>query len=299
MFYNHGKDFVDITITPADKAVYTNIFYLDVPSPVVYQQRERDKHRIRATVDSSRLEYWQQDEQEHLRDLCLQNGILYARITQCVEKAAALLRDCSEHSEGLNLRRAKTALNAITCHVPKLETVLVLDADKTLAPQDTGALFWNSAPPSDKDLTLKTLFSSNFGYSYEAFRQAMLLYEQSHDDRSFDELCAKVAETVNIYPDILTLLQEASKHDHVMAVVFTSGPKRVWEMVLTKAGLSEKIKSHRRQPCHRWLCRDRSGQSRLGISPEGQQKCSRHRIRRQPARPSHAGRRRRSHSRRG
>ena len=70
----------------------------------------------------------------------------------------------------------------------------------------------------------------------------MLLYEQAHDDYAFDELCGKVAESVVLYPDILALLQEASKHDHVMAVVFTSGLKRVWEKVLAKAGLSEEVK---------------------------------------------------------
>jgi len=69
----------------------------------------------------------------------------------------------------------------------------------------------------------------------------MLLYEQAHDDYAFDELCGKVAESVVLYPDILALLQEVSKHDHVMAVGFTSGLKRVWEKVLAKAGLSEEV----------------------------------------------------------
>jgi len=75
-----------------------------------------------------------------------------------------LLRDCSEHSEGLNLRRAKTALNAITWHIPKLETVLVMDGDKMLVPSDTGKLYWTAILQSDKDLTLKKLFSNVQGF---------------------------------------------------------------------------------------------------------------------------------------
>lgn len=51
--------------------------------------------------------------------------------------------------------------------------MLVIDGDKTLAPFDTGNMFWNMLDGKDSTM-LKTLFDSKLGYSYEAFQQAVL-----------------------------------------------------------------------------------------------------------------------------
>jgi len=240
MFYNQGDAAVDFTMTTADLSVYTHIFYLDTPAQIVSQQRESDKNRVRNRDDTYHISQWQRIERENLSGVCLQHGILYARITRSIHRAQALVRDCSEHAEGLNLRRAQNALNSITCDLPKLETVLVLDGDKTLADADTGDIFWGlcgQQHPEDKDITLKEVFSSHLGYSYKAFRQAMLLYEQAHDEDAHDGVCERVAEQITLRADMLSLMWKASKQDHVMAVVFTSGLKRVWEKVLIRAGL--------------------------------------------------------------
>ncbi|GAB7339737.1 hypothetical protein MBLNU457_6302t1 [Dothideomycetes sp. NU457] len=213
MFFNQGDAAVDITMTNADHAVYTHIFYLDVPAQVVYQQRQSDPNRFRKRDDIQHITQHQRLERINLQSACLTNGIHYAQY----------------------------ALNGITCDLPKLETVLVLDGDKTLADADTGDIFWGLCVPHhplDEDLTLKDVFSSRqFGYSYKAFRQAMLLYEQAHDDDAHDALCERVAEQITLRVDMLSLLWKASKQEHVMAVVFTSGLKRVWEKILIRAGL--------------------------------------------------------------
>jgi phosphoserine phosphatase len=128
----------------------------------------------------------------------------------------------------------------------KLETMLVLDADKTLAAEDAGMLFWqrvsSSQLPGDEDCPLKTLFSNPLGYSYKAFRQATLLYEESTDDAEFDAICEDVASAVTMYPEFVSLLRLVKEQGHVGAVVVTCGLRRVWEKVLDKEGLSKTVK---------------------------------------------------------
>ena len=124
--------------------------------------------------------------------------------------------------------------------------MLVIDADKTLAAEDTGALFWNDVPktwPLENGVSaLNALFSSHLGYSYTAFRQAVLLYEETANDGEFETHCQKVADAVTMHPEFVSLLQLVAEQKHVGAVVVTCGLRRVWDKVLEREGLSENVK---------------------------------------------------------
>jgi uracil phosphoribosyltransferase len=117
--------------------------------------------------------------------------------------------------------------------------------DKTLAPQDSGVLFWQHFCPSprlDKNC-LKTLFSSKMGYSYTAFRQAVLMYEEAvSSDEDFDNICSNVASEVQMHPEILNMLHLAAEVDNIRTIVITCGIRRVWQYVIAREGLSETVK---------------------------------------------------------
>ncbi|KAI8316866.1 Uracil phosphoribosyltransferase [Colletotrichum sp. SAR11_59] len=123
----------------------------------------------------------------------------------------------------------------------KLDSMLVFDADKTLCAADTGNLFWHLDYPEsacaecDIDTPLEELFSSEMGYSYKAFRQAMLRYEDM--EYKFEVLCDGVTSRVFIYPEFLALLHAAEKKSNVGVVIVTCGIRRVWEKILAREGL--------------------------------------------------------------
>jgi hypothetical protein len=135
---------------------------------------------------------------------------------------------------------------AVAAKVGQLDTILVLDADKTLATADTGTMFWEqlrlSQQSPDLSCPLRALFSSPLGYSYSAFRQDVLLYEEAANDLEYDAICQGVALSVIMYPEFVSLLQVVSRQDHVRAVVASWGLPRVWEMVLKRAGLSDSVR---------------------------------------------------------
>lgn len=164
-----------------------------------------------------------------------------------LNKVSILLNDFRYHTENYNLSQAENKLDdAIFASQGRLETVLFVDADRTLAAEDTGALFWKRV--SDlrsleyEASTLKTLFSGPLGHSYTAFRQAVLLYEETANDQEFDALCQDVALGVTMHPEFVSLLRLVAEQKHVGAVVATCGLRRVWDKVLEREGLSEKVK---------------------------------------------------------
>lgn len=236
--------------TEKNEDVYTHILYLDVPPSAIAEQREKDTSRTRPDISVEHLCKWQEVERNELRNLCIKTRILFSVISQYSEsgitepdcfltKVTALLQDFRIHDEEYNLSLTQDAMDRIVdSYNQRLETMLVLDADQTLAPQDTGALFWNIAKSMSGDYLeypLRKLFTTQ-GYSHHSFRQATLLYEELGAD--FDTICDQVVERVEMYPEFKALLQQAKEHQHIGAVVVTCGGRYIWEKVLANNGLA-------------------------------------------------------------
>ena len=250
MFWSNEQGEARPVYTEKDLYIFTHVLYLDVPAEVVEQRRLQDVGRNRPPLSATHLHKWQCEEKTQLRDLCRRHNILFMLVTPhptLSTKISILLHDFRDHTEKYNLSQAKSRLDDIIgTSRDQLETVLVVDADGTLAAEDTGALFWKNVSKSpaleDRISPLKALYGSQLGYSYTAFRQAVLLYEETADDQEFDALCEDVALAVTMHPEFLSLLQLVVEQKHVGAVVITCGLCRVWEKVLQREGLSKKVK---------------------------------------------------------
>ncbi|KAI9798893.1 MAG: hypothetical protein M1833_004396 [Piccolia ochrophora] len=250
MFWFEEQEAARPVITQNDLDTYTHILYLDVPADVVFQRRSGDKERSRPPTSVDHLYNWQQEEKAQLRDLCRHHSILFSLVPlqpTLLNTVSTLLRDFRHHNEKNNLFYAERRLDEVLdAGQGQLETMLLIDADGTLTTTDTGALFWekisNSQQWKDRECTLKALFSGPLGYSYTAFRQAALLYEETANDEEFDIICQDVASTVSVHPEFLSLLQLVAGQEHVGAVIVSCGLRRVWDRVFKREGLSETVK---------------------------------------------------------
>ena len=250
MFWSQEQEVGLPVYTQNDLDVFTHILYLDMPAELIAQRCLDDTEKSRTPTSASHLRQWQQEEKTQLRHLCRHHGILFSLISQCpmlLKKVSILLHDFRYHNEQYNLSQAENRLDdAVVASQGQLETMLVMDADRTLATEDTGALFWErvstSWPLKYESSTLKALFSGPLGHSYTAFRQAVLLYEETSNDHDFDALCQSVASAVAMHPDIVSLLQLVAEQKHVGAVVITCGLRSVWDKVLERECLSGKVK---------------------------------------------------------
>lgn len=246
MFWNdENEPEGNIVYTPADLATYTYIIYLETDPKVIHSQRAQDKGRDdRPALSSEHLAKWQTDEKQRLHALSYENKILFSVIQSgdsgTLETAVKLLRDFSERDEEKDKVCALSTLRDLFVKgvAEGPETVLVIDADKTLAPFDTGAMFWTDLPEDP----MKTLFSSPMGHSYQAFRQARLIYEEYGNNHEFNKHCDAVAEGVVLYPEFRALLEWVAGQSHICAVVVTAGLHLVWKKVLSREGLSDSCK---------------------------------------------------------
>ncbi|GMF81962.1 unnamed protein product [Aspergillus oryzae] len=244
MFWSEEAETGVRVYTQTDLDVYTHILYVNTPVEEMAQRRENDKkHHL--TWSIQHLSRWQEAEIQELRGLCRNHGILFSTIyPNLVDKLPTLILDFHRHTEDYNLSVAERYLDeTVSAQYDKLETVLLMDADKTLTPEDTGALFWrNHRQPESDSNPLDVLFGSQMGHSYTAFRQAMLLYEEMTSDSGFDATCEDVASQTALYPEFITLLRLVGKYNHVCPVIVTCGLRRVWEKIIAREGLSMTVK---------------------------------------------------------
>ena len=249
MLWTEGNKSGKVIFTPRDRDTYTHIVYLHLPAEIIKQRRWVDLARRRQNASVEHLRKWQEGEQDQLRRLCLKHGILFSGVSgkaPVLQRVTTILRDFRLHSEEYNQCLALKSLDIPFSNLSKqLRTVLVMDADKTLASVDTGALFWKKVCGSNRSthnrLSLNTIFGT-MGYSYTAFRQAMLLYQEEADHLDFDAICQAIASEVVMYPEFVSLLQVVAEQGCAGAVIVTCGLTRVWEKVLEREGLSKAVK---------------------------------------------------------
>ncbi|KAM3520368.1 hypothetical protein MY4038_009448 [Beauveria bassiana] len=249
MFWPEDEMEGNVVATASDFRVYTHIIYFDVTVPAILERRLSDTHRQRPPVSAAHLQQWQRAEIDQLRHLCRQHCILFSTVPQHYDPLPFILklvRHFERTNASCNLALVTTKVKAALVGEERAETVLVVDADKTLAGEDAGSMFWQAANGSSQKLPntcpLKSLFSSPLGYSEAAFRQATLLYEEAANDADFETLCERLASSITIHPEFISLFQRVCSRGHVRVVVLTCGIRRVWQVVLEKAGFGDSIK---------------------------------------------------------
>lgn len=231
-------------VTESDLDTFTHILYLNTPVHRITEQRKKDTERLRPSVSESRLCEWQNYEIKELSSLCLDKNIMLAYVWSGLRcKLSTFIRDIECHDEEYNMAVANDCLDKILSnHSDDVQTVLFLDADKTLSEDDTSKTFWTIL----EDLTgvhnpLGRLFNK-MRYTYAAFRQAMMYYEDEVSDDDFCSVCEDIASEINLYPQISLLLKKAVEHKHVCPVIVTSGLRLVWEKVIDREGLAHVVK---------------------------------------------------------
>ncbi|KAI5310771.1 hypothetical protein KEM55_002380 [Ascosphaera atra] len=245
-FWNSQARMSESVCTPQDLAVYSHILYLDTPEETNEAQILGDLARSRAEIPARDIKKWKEFEIVELRRLCHAHGIPFALLPHnCTPARWASTIESLMRPEASNSAFAQRWLDDVmaTERFSSAQTVLVFDGDRTLAPQETGRIFWEKANPQP-GLKKQPLYKT-FGawkYCYPAFQQAALLYEEVGSYQDFTKLCKEVANTVTLYPELRTILRRVATSRDVIAIVVTSGVREVWDKVLQKEGLGDAVK---------------------------------------------------------
>lgn len=188
MFWSEEQVIGQPVYTLNDFGVFTHIIYLNTPPELVSHRRLDDKPRDRHSASIEHLKKWQEAEIVGLRHLCPQHGILFHVLTHpaslCSKALAAVAHFCQTNIAYSNHNNIVDRVENLIAGVEndQLETALVLDADKTLTPMDTGVLFWQTIDRfwsrGTSTRPLQELFGGPLGYADKAFNQATLLWSR-------------------------------------------------------------------------------------------------------------------------
>jgi adenylate kinase len=249
MFWREEDTRGEIVCTNSDLATYTHIIYMDISPEIIDNYCRKDITKRRDSSSVAHLLQWQQFERTRLSTLCREHDILFSVVDShqiAQGKVHALILDFDLQNEGFNSNYAEKMLDRIvSSHLTHADTVMVIDGDRTLTPQDTGRLFYESVAaqqqPKSFECPLKTLFGSSLGYTYTAFRQATLLCEATASDEAYEDICQKVASATTLHPSFVALLRLAAKLTPIGTIIVSCGLLRVWEIVIEKAGLRDTV----------------------------------------------------------
>lgn len=244
MFWPQDSQIIPSSIhTQADMDIYSHIIYLDVPNEVIAQRRQNDATRDRGSHSIARLQEWKEREIFLLRNLCSQNKITFVPVSGSVGEIKSLIRKFAHYtSQAKNSDQAIEHTNRILeQNIKQPQRMFVIDGDKTLVPNDTGKMLWQSEKVAFGSDTLAKVFES-MGYDYTAFMQVALLHNELGTDAEFEKKCDQVADEVCIYPDFLRTLKKVAKEPSTEALVVTCGLQMIWEKILQNFKLFDKIK---------------------------------------------------------
>lgn len=248
-FWRNGNAPNDIVWTEKDGSLYTHIMYLKTPAKVVHERCAKDASKKRVALSADELASWQAVELDGLRTRCHISSILLAVLDHphvSYEYVRQLLLDFAVHDESHNERVvAQQVDQAVAAQFTHAKQLLIIDGDKTMCAQDTGALFWTEVFKRQgcvrRESPLKQLFGGPFGYSYRAFQQATLLHEEMTDNNAYEEICRQVAAETTIHPEFSSLLRLTRNMPTMGCVIISCGLRRVWELVLEAAGLLDVV----------------------------------------------------------
>lgn len=230
--------------TPADAQLYGLVVYLDhLPASEIKKQREQDSSRIRPDLSENNIAEWIKFELSTLRRECETCGIRFVTLSsllqdkyaqyittatsleQCIASWLIPMTECLEEQSEKALWRSVDAL-------PRADTYLLIDGDRTLCPEDTTVRFFQGESDGLSGKTfsmLESVFKRKSVYCFEAFMEASLIYA-SIGQKEYFERALSIGQSVEIYPKWKSFLQNLPRTVH--PVVITSGIAEVWSAAL-------------------------------------------------------------------
>lgn len=225
--------------TVGDAETYNVILYLDKPSQIIYDQREIDRatsKRSRSCISKQDIERWIDHEKGVLEQACLNNHIQFKVIGWDEHSDDSVIIDAIQKELivpwATHFQQAsELALVDVVDKLPESDLFLLIDADRTLTPQDTGRLFFEHAMQTGDPL--KTVFSRYKDYTFQAFFEASLLYTSAMKDVSeYKKLSEKIGsyhvELYQAWKDFLYLQLPKGVH----AIVVTCSNYEIWQAVV-------------------------------------------------------------------
>ena len=219
--------------TEGDGKTYDAIYYLDTSPSIIYQQRKNDTDnakRVRRNISVNSIEDWSNHEKAYLQEVCAKYGIHFAH---CHEKND-VINNVIENFVIPNVSEAKQksndALYAAIKSIPDADIFLLIDGDRTLCREDSGAIFIGHCSSLDSD-PLKQIFQRYSTYTFQSFLEVAMFYERIMHFEDYNKISKEIGQRhIKIYPQWVHMLSKLPENVH--PVLVSSGNREIWQTAL-------------------------------------------------------------------
>lgn len=133
------------------------------------------------------------------------------------------------------INQGKILQKAADLNVRKGSPVILIDADRTLTPQDSAAELYSSLDSLSWDSFCSGF--QHFGYTFEAFREAVIATSVVPSEL-YRKACSNVVESIQMYSNAIELLKGLHSGPGFPMIV-TCGSSTIWRELLNKHGCNQ------------------------------------------------------------
>ena len=233
---------IEINWNEHDQRLYTEIIFLNINAETILKRRLGDNRERSLTLDSvvEEVDSEMKAIQRHIFDKPV-HVIEQTDLSLATKELRKILepRRRIEVNDKMpswlsnpEINRGKILQKAADLNVGKGSPVILIDADRTLTPQDSVAELYSSVDSLSWDSFCSGF--RHFGYTFEAFREAVIATSMVPAEL-YRKGCSNAVESIQMYSNAIDLLKGLHSGPGFPMIV-TCGSSTIWRELLDKHG---------------------------------------------------------------
>ena len=242
---NRETSEIEVNWNEHDQRLYTEVVVLNIDAETILQRRLSDSRERSLSLESVSEEI--NSELNAIETYIFDKPITFIEQTDlslATDKLRSILEpkrrieSNDDMPEWLNspIRNKEKILEiANGLDIQESQPVILIDADRTLSPNDSMAELFSKIESLDWDDFCSGF--QHFGYDFEAFREAIIATSKISAE-SYTKFCAEVANTIPMHSAAVDLLKGLIQGPG-FPIIITCGGSTIWRRLLEKHDCDE------------------------------------------------------------
>ena len=228
-----------------DQRLYTEVVVLKIDAETVLQRRLRDSREramnleaIIEELDSEMRAVKRFITDKQITIIEQSDLLLGVEELRSVIEPRRRIEETAEMPSWLSnpsINKTKMLQKAEKLDIEEGQTVILIDADRTLTPLDSVAELYSTVDTLSWDSFCAGF--RYFGYTFEAFREAIIATSVAPAN-SYQKACFEAADSIQMYPGAIELLDGLNSSPGYPMII-TCGSSTIWRRLLDQHGFHQ------------------------------------------------------------
>jgi hypothetical protein len=218
----------EVVMTESDKNLYDVFIYMNTPTDrIIANQKMPDDTRQIIQYSENEIDRWKKIEIESLSNICLDLGKELIVLDDDLTASVNFISDLVFYPTNLlAVENAKRIVSSCSERLVGIDTVVLIDCDKTLSRNDTTVDFCNYA---ELDMnTIREIYKGEY-YTVYQFYRANFLYDTVLPHSLYISACKSAANSVKINSELIKDIRQNS--NDAVIIGLTSGIADIWSSI--------------------------------------------------------------------